>query len=87
MSTLMLMVLLMAMEEVRKCGTLTTRHLAQHSRQFFPPTMAIVGGLLSQDILRAISRKDKPIVNLLVVDSIGGSGVAHRWAMADAVDA
>jgi len=62
-------------------------HLSAHAPHLFPPTMAILGGLLAQDVLRALSKKDKPIVNLLVVDSMGGSGTVGRWAMADAVDA
>lgn len=65
---------------------LTQSHLAEHATQFFPPTLAILGGLLAQDVLRAISRKDRPIVNLLVLDSMGGVGTVSRWAMADVVD-
>lgn len=62
-------------------------HLAQHSSHFFPPTLAIMGGLLAQDVLRALSRKDKPITNLLVLDSMTSNGVVSRWGMNDAVDA
>ncbi|WVR06645.1 hypothetical protein IAU60_003677 [Kwoniella sp. DSM 27419] len=62
-------------------------HLAHHATHFFPPTMAVLGGLLAQDVLRALSRKDKPIVNLLTVDTMGGVGTVGRWAMADAADA
>jgi ubiquitin-like 1-activating enzyme E1 A len=61
-------------------------HLASHATHFFPPTVAIMGGLLAQDVLRALSRKDTPIVNLLVVDSMGGNGVTGRWAMAEGKD-
>ncbi|KAK4684087.1 ubiquitin-like 1-activating enzyme E1 A, partial [Tremellales sp. Uapishka_1] len=62
-------------------------HLASHATDFFPPTLAILGGLLAQDVLRALSRKDRPLVNLLTVDSLGGNGRVSRWAMAEAVDA
>ncbi|EIW67621.1 hypothetical protein TREMEDRAFT_45154 [Tremella mesenterica DSM 1558] len=62
-------------------------HLTQHAAHFFPPTLAILGGLLAQDVLRALSKKDKPIVNLLVLDSMGGTANVSRWAMDDAVDA
>jgi len=62
-------------------------HLTNHATHFFPPSVAVLGGLLAQDVLRALSKKDKPIVNLLVVDSIGGSGTVGRWAMAETVDA
>jgi len=62
-------------------------HLTYHATHMFPPTMAILGGLLAQDVLRALSKKDKPIVNFLALDSQGGTGIVSRWAMADAVDA
>jgi ubiquitin-like 1-activating enzyme E1 A len=62
-------------------------HLAEHATAFFPPTLAIVGGLLAQDVLRALSKKDKPIVNLLAVDTMNGTGAVTRWAMGDMVDA
>ncbi|WWC96437.1 hypothetical protein V866_003305 [Kwoniella sp. B9012] len=62
-------------------------HLASHSTHFFPATLAVLGGLLAQDVLRALSRKDRPIVNLLSVDTMGGVGVVGRWAMGDGVDA
>jgi ubiquitin-like 1-activating enzyme E1 A len=61
-------------------------HLAAHATHFFPPTLAIIGGLLGQDVLRALSKKDKPIVNLLVVDSLNGTGAVTRWSMDDMVD-
>ncbi|WVW85076.1 hypothetical protein I302_107112 [Kwoniella bestiolae CBS 10118] len=61
-------------------------HLASHATHFFPPTLAVLGGLLAQDVLRALSRKDRPIVNLLSVDTMGSVGVVGRWAMGDGVD-
>ncbi|WWC62948.1 uncharacterized protein I303_105546 [Kwoniella dejecticola CBS 10117] len=63
------------------------QHLAKHATHLFPPTLAILGGLLAQDVLRALSRKDRPIVNLLAVDSMGGVGVVGRWSMGEGVDA
>ena len=66
---------------------LHARHLTQHASRFFPPTLAVVGGLVAQDVLRALSRKDKPIVDFLTVDSMSGTGSVSRWAMEDAVDA
>lgn len=65
---------------------LTSSHLSQHATHFFPPTLAILGGLLAQDVLRALSRKDKPITNLLVLNSMGGAAAVARWGMADAVE-
>lgn len=61
-------------------------HLASHATHFFPPTLAILGGLLAQDVLRALSRKDKPVANLLAVDSMSGVGTVGRWSMMDAKD-
>ncbi|KAL7420465.1 E1 ubiquitin-activating protein aos1 [Cryptotrichosporon argae] len=56
-------------------------HLAHHAADFFPPTLAIVGGMLAQDVLRAISRKDHPIANLLVVDTLAATGTTERWGL------
>lgn len=62
-------------------------HLAQHATASFPPTLAILGGLLAQDVLRAISGKDRPIANLLALDSaFGVSGTVTRWAMGQGED-
>jgi ubiquitin-like 1-activating enzyme E1 A len=55
------------------------RHLALHATHHFAPTLAILGGLLAQDVLRALSRKEKPIINLLAVDSMGGIGAVGKW--------
>jgi ubiquitin-like 1-activating enzyme E1 A len=64
-----------------------SRHLGTHATAFFPPTLAILGGCLAQDVLRAISKKDKPIANLLAVDSWTGQGAVARWGMDDMLDA
>ena len=60
---------------------LISRHLSSHAAHFFPPTLAILGGFLAQDVLRSLSRKDTPIYNLLVIDSMGGTGTTTRWGM------
>jgi len=60
---------------------LTYRHMSAHNAHFFPPTLAILGGLVAQDVLRVLSRKDTPIANLLVVDSMAGSGNVGSWGM------
>jgi ubiquitin-like 1-activating enzyme E1 A len=59
------------------------RHLANHATTSFPPTLAILGGCLAQDVLRAISKKDKPIANLLAVNSWDGTGATAVWGMED----
>jgi len=61
--------------------------LAAHSGHFFPPTLAILGGLLAQDILRALSRKDRPISNLLVIDSFESLSAMSPWNMGPDIDA
>lgn len=60
---------------------LTISHFATHATDYFPPTLAIVGGLLAQDVLRSISRNGWPITNLLVVDSLDGVAVASPWGV------
>jgi ubiquitin-like 1-activating enzyme E1 A len=66
---------------------LTIRHLSSHASHFFPPTLAILGGFLAQDVLRTLSKKDTPFTNLLAVDTMGGTGTVARWAMGEAVEA
>ncbi|KAJ9097320.1 hypothetical protein QFC20_006233 [Naganishia adeliensis] len=61
-------------------------HLAKSAPCEFAPTAAILGGLLAQDILRALSRKEKPIMNLLCVDTMGGNGAVTRWGLSEEVD-
>jgi ubiquitin-like 1-activating enzyme E1 A len=46
----------------------------------------VLGGLLAQDVLRAVSKKDMPFANLLAVDTMSGTGSVVRWGMADAVE-
>jgi ubiquitin-like 1-activating enzyme E1 A len=60
--------------------------MARHHSHFFPPTLAILGGLVAQDVLRALSRKDTPIANLLAVDSMSGSGNVASWNMGEMKD-
>lgn len=76
------MTLPLSSELWRRDSPADNRHLAAHATHFFAPTLAIVGGLLAQDVLRVLSHKDTPIANLLVVDSLSGAGVVSRWAMA-----
>ncbi|WVQ84401.1 hypothetical protein IAT38_006553 [Cryptococcus sp. DSM 104549] len=61
-------------------------HLAAHATHFFPPTLAVLGGFLAQDVLRTLSKKDMPIVNLLAVDTAAGDGVASQWGVNEPVD-
>ncbi|CDZ97450.1 SMT3/SUMO-activating complex, AOS1/RAD31 component [Phaffia rhodozyma] len=53
-------------------------HLATHATHEFNPTSAVLGGILAQDILRAISRSGTPILNFLIFDGISvGEGAAN----------
>lgn len=59
-------------------------HFATAARHEFAPTSAIVGGILGSDILRAIGRKENPIVNLLVIDTLQGNAVVTNWGAKEA---
>lgn len=58
-------------------------HLSRHAAHFFPPTLAVLGGLVAQDVLRALSKRGVPFVNLLTVDSMGGTATVLKWHMGD----
>ncbi|GMK59188.1 hypothetical protein CspeluHIS016_0702030 [Cutaneotrichosporon spelunceum] len=58
------------------------KHFAAHATDYFPPTLAIMGGLLAQDVLRSISRNGWPIINLLVLDSLRGAATSSPWGVA-----
>ncbi|KAL7337037.1 hypothetical protein BJY59DRAFT_751387 [Rhodotorula toruloides] len=45
----------------------------------FPPTAAIIGGILGQDILNAVGGKEEPVRNLFVFE--GGGGQGKVWAL------
>ena len=44
----------------------------------FPPTNAICGGLLANEILKAVSKKGDPINNFLFYDLVTGAAVQQR---------
>ena len=58
-------------------------HLASTAPAEFAPSAAILGGLLAQDILRALSRKEKPVLGLCVVDCMAGAGAVSRWGVTE----
>lgn len=70
-------------DRARNWKLIFARHLANRATASFPPTLAILGGCLAQDVLRAISKKDKPIANLLAVNSWDGTGATAIWGMKD----
>jgi ubiquitin-like 1-activating enzyme E1 A len=56
-------------------------HVATLSTHEFSPTAAILGGLLAQDILRTLSRKEKPVMNFSVIHTMEGVGAVSRWGV------
>jgi ubiquitin-like 1-activating enzyme E1 A len=61
------------MHAVQFCRTLSTT--AAHE---FSPVCAVVGGMLAQDILKALSAREAPIANLFVFDGKSGGGYVSR---------
>ncbi|KAI6114358.1 hypothetical protein F5141DRAFT_706631 [Pisolithus sp. B1] len=47
----------------------------------FSPVCAVVGGLLAQDILKALAAREAPIANFFVFDGNSGSGTVVRMNM------
>jgi len=47
------------------------------------PVCAITGGVLAQEIVKAISQKDEPISNLFVFDPVYGTGVVEKFSRKD----
>lgn len=44
-------------------------------RREFPPVCAIIGGILGQEVIKAISGKGDPIKNFFFFDAMDGKGV------------
>jgi ubiquitin-like 1-activating enzyme E1 A len=47
----------------------------------FSPTCAVVGGMLAQDILKALAAREAPIANFFTFDGNTGSGSVCRMNM------
>jgi ubiquitin-like 1-activating enzyme E1 A len=47
----------------------------------FSPVCAIVGGMLAQDILKALAAREPPIANFFTFDGNTGSGTVTRMNM------
>jgi len=47
----------------------------------FSPVCAVVGGMLAQDILKALAAREPPIANFFTFDGNGGSGTVCRLSM------
>jgi len=48
-----------------------------------PAINAIVGGVLAQEVLKAVTRKGAPCGNFFVFDAVSGQGVCHNLGAAD----
>lgn len=47
----------------------------------FSPVCAVVGGMLGQDMLKALSAREAPIANLFVFDGTTSLGTVSRMNM------
>ena len=43
------------------------------------PICAIIGGIVSQEIIKIVSKKDDPIVNSLYFDGLSGAGIIENF--------
>lgn len=55
-------------------------HLYVHRNVFgeVGPTSAITGGVLAQEVVKAISHKDPPLVNIFVCNPLEGTGYVEN---------
>lgn len=47
----------------------------------FSPVCAVVGGMLAQDVLKALAAREAPIANFFTFDGSTGSGTVSRLNM------
>lgn len=57
------------------------RSLSTTAAHEFSPVCAIIGGMLAQDILKALGGRDAPIANFFVFDGTVGGGTVCRLDM------
>ena len=62
-------------------GAYVTRTLATTAAHEMSPVCAVVGGLLAQDILKALAAREPPIANFFTFDGNLGGGTVVRMAM------
>ena len=58
------------------------RTLSTTARYELAPVCAVVGGMLAQDILKALAAREPPIANFFVFDGSTGGGTVCRMGMA-----
>jgi ubiquitin-like 1-activating enzyme E1 A len=61
---------------------LAFRMMATTAAHEFSPVCAVVGGMLAQDILKALAAREPPIANFFTFDGNGGGGTVCRLNMA-----
>ena len=44
------------------------------------PVAAVTGGVLAQEVVKAVSRKDVPLINLFVYNPVDGTGYVENFA-------
>jgi len=57
------------------------RSLSSSASHEFSPVCAVVGGMLGQDILKALGAREAPIANFFVFDGTTGGGTVVRMNM------
>ena len=58
-----------------------SRNLATTAAHELSPVCAVVGGMLAQDILKALAARESPIVNFFVFDGTTGAGTVCRMSI------
>jgi ubiquitin-like 1-activating enzyme E1 A len=58
------------------------RTMSTTARHEFSPVCAVLGGMLAQDILKALAAREPPIANFFAFDGTTGSGTVCRMNMA-----
>ncbi len=51
------------------------------ARHEFSPVCAIIGGVLAQDILKALGGREPPLANFFIFDGNTGGGTVGRLGM------
>ena len=60
---------------------MTIRTLATTAAHELSPVCAVVGGMLAQDVLKALAARESPIVNFFVFDGSTGGGTVCRMSV------
>lgn len=60
---------------------LLSRSMSTTAAHEFSPVCAIVGGMLAQDILKALAAREPPIANFFAFDGNTGGGTVTRMNM------